>query len=93
MYSPAMSLAEGLKKGWSMYTKKREWLYRLSIANESKIREWYAMDKRPVIDKHGEVMSVFRNSSTKGQSKHLSHLSFLIFDAQVSRSSQFISVC
>jgi hypothetical protein len=53
-----------------MYTNKREWLYRLSIANEAKVKEWYPMDRRPLITESGEVVSVFRNS-TKGESKQL----------------------
>jgi hypothetical protein len=67
----AVSLAEALIKAWSMYTKKREWLHRLSIANEARVREWYPMDRQPVIEKNGEVRSVFRNSSLKGERKCL----------------------
>jgi hypothetical protein len=50
-----------------MYTKKREWLRRLSIANEAKVKEWNGMDRRPSVNKNGEVRSVFYNSSTKGK--------------------------
>jgi hypothetical protein len=90
---PAASLAEALIKAWTLYTKKREWLYRLSIANEEKIKEWYHMDRRPTITTNGEVKSVFYNSSTKGPNSRMSRPPVLIRDVQVSPSSRSTSAC
>jgi hypothetical protein len=50
-----------------MYTKKREWLRRLSLVNEEKVKKWLSMDRQPVIGKNGEIESVFFNSSSPGR--------------------------
>jgi hypothetical protein len=56
-----------------MYTKKREWLQRLSVVNEDKVKEWFPMDRRPVIKTNGEIESVYYNSASVGQSFHSYH--------------------
>jgi hypothetical protein len=63
----AASLSEAAKHSWSMYTQKREWLRRLSLVNEEKVKIWFPMDRRPVIKKNGEIESVYFNSSSTGQ--------------------------
>jgi hypothetical protein len=50
------------------------------------------MDRRPVIDKNGEVKSVFCNSSTKGLNDHLPRFSTLIRGSQDSLLSPFTNV-
>jgi hypothetical protein len=50
----------------SMYTKKREWLRRLSLVNDTKVKEWLGMDRQPVYQNNNEVNSVFRNSTATG---------------------------
>ena len=64
---PARALINGLLDARVQYVDSREFLRKLSEVHSAKIPEWYHMDRRPTINKTGEVIkSVYRRHQTKG---------------------------
>jgi hypothetical protein len=71
--------------------EKRDYLRNLSEVHRSKIPEWYGMDRKPIVERNGEVRSVYRHSTSKGEivtsvfSGIYSHHPALSFDAVYQR--------
>jgi hypothetical protein len=60
-----LHLADALISSRRLYIAKRDYFRDLSEVHRSEMREWYHMDRRPIVE-NGEVKSVYRHSTSKG---------------------------
>jgi hypothetical protein len=66
-FSVAEALVKQLLVAWCLYTEKRDHFQKLSEIYSENVPEWFMMDKTMKLGKKGEINSVYRHSSSKGE--------------------------